>query len=136
METGTETTIGTSIETNIETNIDSITDIRQIGMNQNVSQMNFTKYTKYTEMVNHFFPFGIGCLLYGILFTISLYKGFHGITMPILAVVTGVGIIGCTSQQILDTKYQKIVSYTVRLYKPYVTLDIAPRNAGQVMPTI
>ena len=132
METGTETTIGTSIETNI----DSITDIRQIGMNQNVSQMNFTKYTKYTEMVNHFFPFGIGCLLYGILFTISLYKGFHGITMPILAVVTGVGIIGCTCQQILDTKYQKIVSYTVRLYKPYATLDIAPRNAGQVMPTV
>ena len=42
----------------------------------------------------------------------------------------------CTCQQILDTKYQKIVSYTVRLYKPYVTLDIAPRNAGQVMPTI
>ena len=42
----------------------------------------------------------------------------------------------CTCQQILDTKYQKIVSYTVRLYKPYATLDIAPRNAGQVMPTV
>ena len=102
METGTETTIGTSIETNI----DSITDIRQIGMNQNVSQMNFTRYTKYTEMVNHFFPFGIGCLLYGILFTISLYKGFHGITMPILAVVTGVGIIGAVKKLGITIKKQ------------------------------
>ena len=42
----------------------------------------------------------------------------------------------CTCQQILDTKYQKIVRYTVRLYKPYATLDITPRNAGQVMPTV
>lgn len=108
METGTETTIGTSIETNIETNIDSITDIRQIGMNQNVSQMNFTRYTKYTEMVNHFFPFGIGCLLYGILFTISLYKGFHGITMPILAVVTGIGIIGAVKKLGITIKKQSI----------------------------
>ena len=108
METGTETTIGTSMETNIETNIDSITDIRQIGMNQNASQMNFTRYTKYTEMVNHFFPFGIGCLLYGILFTISLYKGFHGITMPILAVVTGIGIIGAVKKLGITIKKQSI----------------------------
>ena len=42
----------------------------------------------------------------------------------------------CTCQQILDTKYQKIVSYIVKLYKLYATLDIAPRNAGQVMLTV
>ena len=42
----------------------------------------------------------------------------------------------CTSQQILDTKYQKLISYIVRRYKPYATPDIAPRNAGQVMPTV
>ncbi|MGN0245977.1 MAG: DUF4153 domain-containing protein [Lachnospiraceae bacterium] len=64
--------------------------------------------TKYTEMVNHFFPFGIGCLLYGILFTISLYKGFHGITMPILAVVTGVGIIGAVKKLGITIKKQSI----------------------------
>ena len=42
----------------------------------------------------------------------------------------------CTCQQILDTKYQKIVSYIVQLYKPYATLDIVLRNAGQVVPTV
>ena len=42
----------------------------------------------------------------------------------------------CTCQQILDTKYKKIVSYIVRLYTPYATLDIAPRNAGQIIPTV
>ena len=104
METSTETTIGTGMETNIE----NITDIRQMEMNQNALQMNFTRNTKYTEMVNHFFPFGIGCLLYGILFTISLYKGFHGITMPILAVVTGVGIIGAVKKLGITIKKQSI----------------------------
>ena len=44
--------------------------------------------------------------------------------------------VGCTCQQILDTKYKKIVSYIVRLYTPYATLDIAPRNAGQIIPTV
>ena len=42
----------------------------------------------------------------------------------------------CTCQQILDTKYKKIVSYIVRLYTPYATLDIAPRNSGQIIPTV
>lgn len=102
METGTETTIGTSMETNI----DGITDIRQIEMNQNPLQMNFTRNTKYTEMINHFFPFGIGCLLYGLLFTISLYKGFHGITMPILAVLTCIGIIGVVKKLGITIKKQ------------------------------
>lgn len=32
--------------------------------------------------------FGPGCLIYGILFTVCLYKGFHGITMPVLGVAT------------------------------------------------
>lgn len=40
------------------------------------------------KMIDDFRYFGIGCLLYGIFFTICLYKGFHGITMPVLSLVT------------------------------------------------
>ena len=43
---------------------------------------------KLQKMLDNFKVFGFGCILYGILFTICLYKGFHGITMPILSVVT------------------------------------------------
>lgn len=43
---------------------------------------------KLNEMQEQFMVFGIGCILYGIVFTISLYKGFHGITMPILTILT------------------------------------------------
>jgi hypothetical protein len=43
---------------------------------------------KLDEMQEQFMVFGIGCILYGIVFTISLYKGFHGITMPILTILT------------------------------------------------
>lgn len=42
----------------------------------------------------------------------------------------------CTCQQILDTNFKKLFSYIVRLHKPYDTLDIAPRNAGQLSPTV
>ena len=42
----------------------------------------------------------------------------------------------CTSQQILYTNFKKLFSYIVRLHKPYDTLDIAPRNAGQLSPTV
>ena len=42
----------------------------------------------------------------------------------------------CTSQQILDTNFKKLFSYIVRLHKPYDTLDIAPRNPGQLSPTV
>lgn len=100
METNTETNIGTDMETNTEN--------KQMEINQTAIQMYFERNTKYTEMVNHFFPFGIGCLLYGILFTISLYKGFHGITMPILAAVTGVGIIGAIKKLGITIKKQSI----------------------------
>ena len=31
------------------------------------------------KMIDDFRYFGIGCFLYGIFFTICLYKGFHGI---------------------------------------------------------
>ena len=100
METSTETNIGTGMETNIEN--------KHMEINQTAIQMYYERNTKYTEMVNHFFPFGIGCLLYGILFTISLYKGFHGITMPILAIVTGVGIIGAVKKLGITIKKQSI----------------------------
>ena len=57
--------------------------------------------------------------------------------LGVLILIISIGIyVRCTCQQILDTKNQKIVSYIVRLYKPYATLDIAPRNAGQIMPTV
>lgn len=100
METSTETNIGTGMETNTEN--------KHMEINQTAIQMYYERNTKYTEMVNHFFPFGIGCLLYGILFTISLYKGFHGITMPILAIVTGVGIIGAVKKLGITIKKQSI----------------------------
>lgn len=100
METSTETNIGMGMETNTEN--------KHMEINQTAIQMYYERNTKYTEMVNHFFPFGIGCLLYGILFTISLYKGFHGITMPILAVVTGVGIIGAVKKLGITIKKQSI----------------------------
>ena len=54
----------------------------------------------------------------------------------VIIVILEIDLYYCTCQQILDTKNQKIVSYIVRLYKPYATLDIAPRNAGQIMPTV
>lgn len=39
--------------------------------------------------------FGPACVLYGLLFTICLYRGFHGITMPVLGVATmGMFILG------------------------------------------
>lgn len=40
------------------------------------------------KMLDDFRYFGIGCLLYGIFFTICLYKGFHGITLPVLSLAT------------------------------------------------
>lgn len=40
------------------------------------------------KMLDDFRYFGIGCLIYGIFFTICLYKGFHGITLPVLSLVT------------------------------------------------
>lgn len=43
---------------------------------------------KLEKMLDNFHIFGIGCILYGILFMICLYKGFHGISLPILSAVT------------------------------------------------
>lgn len=61
--------------------------------------------TKYTQMKQAFIPYGIGSILYGILFTICLYKGFHGISMPVLMIATIVGLflamkqLGATSKK-------------------------------------
>lgn len=58
---------------------------------------------------------------------------------PITVVYDPADIINqepCTCQQILDTNFKKLFSYIVRLHKPYDTLDIAPRNAGQLSPTV
>lgn len=43
---------------------------------------------KLEKMLDNFRIFGIGCFLYGILFMICLYKGFHGISLPVLSAVT------------------------------------------------
>lgn len=61
--------------------------------------------TKYTEMLNRFYPFGIGCMLYGILFTICLYKGFHGISMPVLIAATICGLFIVMKK--LGTEFKK-----------------------------
>lgn len=49
---------------------------------------------KLQKMLNDFQYFGIGCLLYGIFFTICLYKGFHGISLPVLTLATIVFLLG------------------------------------------
>lgn len=41
-----------------------------------------------SKLQKEFHFFGPGCIIYGILFTVCLYKGFHGITMPILGAAT------------------------------------------------
>ena len=43
---------------------------------------------KLDKMLDNFKVFGAGCILYGIFFTVCLYYGFHGISMPVLSVVT------------------------------------------------
>lgn len=43
---------------------------------------------KLEKMLDNFRIFGLGCILYGIFFMICLYKGFHGISLPILSAVT------------------------------------------------
>lgn len=43
---------------------------------------------KLEKMLDNFNVFGMGCILYGIFFTICLYNGFYGISMPILSAVT------------------------------------------------
>lgn len=49
---------------------------------------------KFRKMQDDFQYFGIGCFLYGILFTICLYKGFHGISLPVLTFATIVFLLG------------------------------------------
>lgn len=55
--------------------------------------MDETEVKKENKLQQKFQIFGPGCILYGILFTICLYKGFHGITMPILGAVTMVMLL-------------------------------------------
>ncbi len=42
----------------------------------------------------------------------------------------------CTCQQKLDTFFKKMVLGNENLYKPFRHLDIAPRIAGHVLPTV
>lgn len=67
--------------------------------------MDETEVKKENKLQQKFQIFGPGCILYGILFTICLYKGFHGITMPILGAVTMVMLLVSFSQ--LDMKKKK-----------------------------
>ena len=57
------------------------------------------------KMLDDFRYFGIGCLLYGIFFTICLYKGFHGITLPVLSLATIGFLLGGFKR--LDIKAEK-----------------------------
>ena len=43
---------------------------------------------KLEKMLDRFGFFGIGCIVYGILFTICIYPGFHGISMPVISGIT------------------------------------------------
>lgn len=49
---------------------------------------------KFRKMQDDFQFFGIGCFIYGILFTICLYKGFHGISLPALSLGTIAFLLG------------------------------------------
>ena len=48
---------------------------------------------RFRKMLDDFQYFGIGSFLYGILFTICLYKGFHGISLPALSLATMVYLL-------------------------------------------
>ncbi len=43
---------------------------------------------KLEKMLNRFGFFGVGCIVYGILFTICMYPGFQGISVPVISGVT------------------------------------------------
>lgn len=65
-----------------------ITNIQETTMGQNVMPASKKRGQRLRMMLEDFRYFGIGCLLYGIFFMICLYKGFHGITMPVLSFAT------------------------------------------------
>ena len=48
---------------------------------------------KLEQMMNHFGFFGLGCLLYGILFAICIYPGFHGVSVVVISAVTMAGLV-------------------------------------------
>ena len=48
---------------------------------------------KLEQMMNRFGFFGLGCLLYGILFTLCIYPGFHGIYVVVISAVTMAGLV-------------------------------------------
>ncbi len=60
---------------------------------------------KLERMLNRFAFFGIGCLVWGLLFTICIYPGFHGISVPVLSVLTMAGLVQCCKA--LDVQLQK-----------------------------
>lgn len=47
---------------------------------------------KLEQLMDHFRVYGIGCILYGILFAFCLYPGFCGISVPILSLLTMGGL--------------------------------------------
>lgn len=50
---------------------------------------------KLENMLNRFAYFGIGCLVWGLVFVICIYPGFHGISVPVLSVLTMAGLVQC-----------------------------------------
>ena len=51
------------------------------------------------------------------------------------ALTTAAGSLICSSQQKLDTEFQKLISGNEMLCRCSATLDIAPRITGQHVPT-
>ena len=48
---------------------------------------------KLEQILNRFGLFGVGSLLYGILFTFCIYPGFQGISIPVISAVTMAGLM-------------------------------------------
>ena len=67
-----------------------------------VQQVENVKDPKYQMIIENFRFFGIGCILYGILFAICLYYGFFGISVPILTIGTQIYLILCFKRLQLD----------------------------------
>lgn len=67
-----------------------------------VQQVENVKDPKYQIIIENFRFFGIGSILYGILFAICLYYGFFGISVPILTIGTQIYLILCFKRLSLD----------------------------------
>ncbi len=66
-------------------------------------------------MMDHFGWYGLGCILYGVLFTICLYPGFGGISVPVLSVATMAGLLWILQRMEIETGKDVLFYFTAWL---------------------